>query len=445
MKKLLAWLNERRQSCRMVFRSIKLAECKEWRLDGGRLEHTTGGFFSVGGLMAEAVDKSFGTVVQPIIFQPEIGILGFVVRETAASSLEYEWLLQAKAEPGNQERVQLAPTVQATYSNYTRLHGGAKTHYLSYFTGARETKTLSDSLQSEQGTRFAVKFNRNMVQYVDDRIEYRSEMFRWTSSTELKQALLEDYAINTDARSVIAAAPWALVAAYGGPFAGNDAPTSFRALCRASYCADVDAAFHGTAVAMLEAARSQLDLNVRLCDLEELPNWTRHEDGIDSAVSGGEFTVGYYAVEAPERETSAWDQPLLKSLSVGEVVLVTQVRAGMLRVLLNLSFEAGLTGGVEFGPSYQTETRSEAMRQLKAHVDTKGSEPELSVLQSDEGGRFMKSHARYSLILLPESNEVADATHGLWVTLSELEQLCRTPKLLTNEARSCVSLLLAIA
>ena len=445
MTKLLAWLKERRQNCSMAFRPIELAKSNEWRLDAGRLVHKTGGFFSVGGITAEAKDASFGKVSQPIIFQPEIGILGFVIRETMDGSAAYEWLVQAKAEPGNQDHVQLAPSVQATYSNYTRLHGGAKTHYLSYFTGAREAETLSDSLQSEQGTRFAGKFNRNIVQCVEERLEYRSDMFCWTSSHELKQALLADYAVNTDARSVIATAPWSLLAAQGVPFADEDAPTPFRALCCTSYSADVGAGFIQKATKLLDEARARFGLKAQPCALEALPDWTCWAEGINSGAPDVEFSVQYYAVEAPEREAPAWDQPLLQSQAIGEILLVAQVHGGALRVLLNFSYEVGLTGGVEFGPSYQSGNRSAAMASMKAFLDANIIAPQLTILQSDEGGRFMKCRSRYSVVLLDEGDETPDTKQGLWVTLAELEQLCCTPKLLTNEARSCVSLLLGLA
>ena len=35
-----------------------------------------------------------------------------------------KYLLQAKVEPGNINKIQISPTVQATRSNYLRIHGG---------------------------------------------------------------------------------------------------------------------------------------------------------------------------------------------------------------------------------------------------------------------------------------------------------------------------------
>jgi oxidase EvaA len=46
---------------------------------------------------------------------------------------EYKYLLQAKLEPGNINNLQLSPTVQATESNYRRVHGGKKTPFSNIF------------------------------------------------------------------------------------------------------------------------------------------------------------------------------------------------------------------------------------------------------------------------------------------------------------------------
>ena len=59
---------------------------------------------------------------QPIYTQPEGGILGLVARETPDRGVEF--LLYAKAEPGNIGVLQLCPSVQSTWSNIRRAHGG---------------------------------------------------------------------------------------------------------------------------------------------------------------------------------------------------------------------------------------------------------------------------------------------------------------------------------
>src|SRR5690349_14894378 len=67
---------------------------------------------------------------QPIINQPEVGILGILAKEFDGVP---HFLMQAKVEPGNPRPLMLSPTVQATRSNYTQVHKGAQVKYLEYF------------------------------------------------------------------------------------------------------------------------------------------------------------------------------------------------------------------------------------------------------------------------------------------------------------------------
>mgnify|MGYP000674128209 CR=1 FL=1 len=76
--------------------------------------------------------------------------------------------MQAKIEPGNLNIVQLSPTLQATRSNYTRVHGGKSPNYLEYFNGEKEVYVLVDQLQSEQGARFLHKRNRNIIVEINE-------------------------------------------------------------------------------------------------------------------------------------------------------------------------------------------------------------------------------------------------------------------------------------
>ena len=41
--------------------------------------------------------------------------------------------MQAKIEPGNINKIQLSPTIQATKSNFTQKHGGRKTELFGIF------------------------------------------------------------------------------------------------------------------------------------------------------------------------------------------------------------------------------------------------------------------------------------------------------------------------
>lgn len=109
----------------MVVREICWLDSGQWVLQNGGLRHRTGGFFSV--VNAQARFGGRVTLRQPLIHQPEIGILGFLAQHREGGM---DLLVQAKPEPGNVGLVQLAPSVQATRSNYLRLHQGKPTPWL---------------------------------------------------------------------------------------------------------------------------------------------------------------------------------------------------------------------------------------------------------------------------------------------------------------------------
>lgn len=437
---MISWLEKQRQRSEMTSRPIAFADSQEWTIQDGMLVHATGGFFRVEGLKGRFRALELSELQQPIINQPEIGILGFLVCRRDGG---VRWLLQSKNEPGNVGAAQLAPSVQATFSNYMRKHGGAPTFYLDHFLGAEGY--LSDSLQSEQGTRFLTKFNRNAVVEVPEEAALASNNFGWCSTSDLKDILLTDYAINTDARSVIATAPWSLLSEGAELFSGERAEACFGNRLAASYRHAGRENLPDLMGGLLAAIRADIAIDIEACGLDELDGWIIGNDKICSQMDDRELVVEHYEVSAPDRERTHWDQPLFRSLDIDKVQLFCQQRDSLLRFLLRPAIEAGLTEGVEIGATYKKETAALAPDWLRELVHSARGTARLSVEQSDEGGRFMESRCRYGIVELPADVHVPDDQWNIWVTLSELEALCRTPKLLTNEARSVVSVLLGLA
>jgi oxidase EvaA len=155
------WLRQRTDANRFRVDPVPFADLTDWSFGPcGNLVHHSGRFFRVEGLHIVASEGPFAEWEQPIIVQPEIGILGILVKEFDGVP---HFLMQAKMEPGNCNLVQLSPTVQATRSNYTAVHQGARVKYLDHFIGRRRGRILVDVLQSEHGAWFFHKANRNMI------------------------------------------------------------------------------------------------------------------------------------------------------------------------------------------------------------------------------------------------------------------------------------------
>lgn len=69
-----------------------------------------------------------------------------------------------------------------------------------------------------------------------------------------------------------------------------------------------------------------------------------------------------------------------------------------------------------------------------------------SIFQTDEGGRFFQIRHQYEIIFLDDlTARYLTEKNGIWVSLGELEKLCRQSKVTTNELRTCVSLILSFA
>ena len=127
---ILLWLEERKNNLEVRLDRISLSECEPWYYDteGGTIRNKQGTFFQIIGIRHT---KNNGEITeQPIILQEEIGFLGIICCKIRGV---WHYLMQAKIEPGNVNHVQLSPTLQATKSNFTRQHGGARPAFLEYF------------------------------------------------------------------------------------------------------------------------------------------------------------------------------------------------------------------------------------------------------------------------------------------------------------------------
>ena len=437
------WLERFRLGHPLHVSEVGLSQCQRWYLGNGVLKHETGGFFSVVGYRFLGGAPYLGGFEQPMIDQPEVGILGFVVRPGVDG---WQWLLHAKTEPGNVGGTQVGPTVQATYSNYMQLHGGRATQMLELFVEpGTVVRCLTDVEQSEQGDRFLGKYNRNMVVEVQGghRLPTAGQ-WHWFLPSAIKEALHQDFAINTDARSVLFCSDWIalLEAGESEPFARWRKQGGFgESLWNSWHLAD------GQMEAMqaqerLQDARSLMPHRSLLLGVDELCGWRMDERGLQAEDKQRDPVLRFYAIDAPGREVEQWCQPLMANRAVGRVVLLCAHVEGILRFWLNISFEPGLTEGAQWGPTFVSGAGHGVASGVLQSIEGDGIQLHARVMQSDEGGRFMNSVASYEV--LEVSEKIAQrldtsGKDGAWISL---KQLSRLKGMLTNEMRSVASLLL---
>ncbi|MGW1054728.1 NDP-hexose 2,3-dehydratase family protein [Streptomyces sp. NPDC002521] len=421
------WLDERRRRHSQDVRHTTFAELSGWHFaaDTGDLEHRSGRFFAVRGIR---VRTDFGPVPewsQPIIRQPEIGILGVAVREINGV---LHCLMQAKTEPGNVNGVQLSPTVQATKSNYTRVHGGSPVPYLDCFREprARGHRVLADVLQSEQGSWFFCKRNRNMIVEVGPEVE-AGEDFCWLTLRQVNALLHYENLVNMDARTVLSCLPdW------------HHGTVPARAL-------HSDVAVRS----WITTQQSERDVSAELLPLREIEGrgWYRTEDRI-SHERGLFFSIVPVHVVSNRREVASWSQPLLEPHGTGVAAMLVRRIDGVPHCLVHARVEPGYLDVVELGPTVQCTPEN------YAHLPPAGRPRFLDLVEaarphrilfdtvlSEEGGRFLHAQNRYLIVEVDDDVPVEVPEDYQWLTLHQLGELLKYSHYLNVQARTLVAAL----
>ncbi|MEU1185464.1 NDP-hexose 2,3-dehydratase family protein [Streptomyces sp. NPDC005820] len=421
-----AWLDERRRANTFRVDRIPFAELDGWSFaEGtGNLVHRSGRFFTVEGLhvVEEAApwgDGPYQEWHQPIIKQPEIGILGILAKEIDGV---LHFLMQAKMEPGNPNLLQLSPTVQATRSNYTKAHQGADVKYIEYFTSARRSRVVADSLQSEHGAWFYRKSNRNMIVEAVDEVPLLDD-FCWLTLGQIGELLHADNLINMDARTVLSCLP--------------HADTTPDALLS-------DAQL----LSWFTNERSRHHVRARRVPLADLPGWKRGVDAI-AHEEGRYFHVVAVAAQAGNREVTRWTQPLIEPVGRGVTAFLTRGFGGVQHVLVHARVEGGLLDTVELAPTvqytpenYDGLTAAERPAFLDSVLAADPSRVRYEAVHSEEGGRFLNAESRYLLVEATEKEAPQDPPAGYaWVTPAQLTSLTRHGHYLNVQARTLLACL----
>ena len=257
----------------MVVKEIPFSELSGWNFDQttSNLAHETGRFFSIEGLDVQVKTNVDFNWQQPIIHQPEIGILGFL---TCVDNGVRKFLVQAKMEPGNVHQIQISPTVQATYSNYSGVHRGKIPPYLEYFQDSKNHAVICDRLQSEQGARFYKKRNRNMIVEINYEPHLLDD-FYWLSYCELKKLFAIDNLINMDARSVLSNFyEHHAESSLTGIEPSNCSLPDFRQLLKASLSPKSRSQHTAVEVlSIIDGIVSRWNLSATLMPLRDVSNW----------------------------------------------------------------------------------------------------------------------------------------------------------------------------
>lgn len=429
------WLADRRGTDRYRVDRIRLDELTGWHTDPvtGNLVHDTGRFFTVEGLRLETGNHPDGGWSQPIMNQAEVGVLGIVSQEIGGV---LHLLMQAKMEPGNIGTIQLSPTVQATRSNYTGAHHGRRVRHIEHFVGPDQGRPLADVLQSEHGSWFLQKRNRNMVVEVAGEVAAGDD-FCWLTLGQLRRLLRRDNLVNMDSRTILACLPLCVPEPGGDPF--RDALVRSMATDAPGYHRLPDVAHWLTEV------RAGNDLRRWQVPLRTVERWVRGPDAIRHE-GGGYFEVIAVDVRATGREVVRWSQPMFAPRAQAVAAFLVKRFGDVLHLLVHARVEAGAAFIAELAPTVQCDpaTYSDARPEhrppfLDLVLDADPAAIRLDVVQSEEGGRLYRAGIR-NLVVEVDDDFPADVLDDFcWMTVRQLSQLVKHGNYLNVEARGLLA------
>lgn len=452
------WFHQRQESHRFVIEEIPFRDLVKWSFDSetGNLRHDSGKFFSIEGIRVLTNYGSVASWTQPIINQPEIGILGIITKKI--DGVLY-FLMQAKMEPGNINMIQLAPTLQATRSNFTRVHQGKTPPYLEYFLDKSNSKTLLNVLQSEQGARFLRKRNQNIIIEVAGDVPVLDN-FCWLTLGQIHRIIQTDNIVNMDTRTVLSCI------SFGDSSLANRQVSNLISAIRRSMdtsairnnqklytnyliasALDTQNHLHTTdeIISWFTDLKVKYELEVESVPLNDVRNWTKTEMDIHHD-KNKYFSVIACRVEADNREVTSWTQPLVKTRESGIVAMLIKCINGVYHFLVQAKVEPGNFDTLEMAPTVQCITGSYndvSPESLPPYLDYVLNAPKeqvrFSTLQSEEGGRFFREENHNIIIEVEDDFSMKIPENYIWMTMSQIKNFIKYNNFVNVQCRCLVA------
>ncbi len=441
MEELLAWVRERNETIAVEIHKNRLEDSGFWFYDReeGCIRNQNRSFFTITGYRQARTDGS--AVSQPIILQQEIGYLGILCRELGGIM---HFLMQAKIEPGNVNKIQISPTIQATKSNFTQKHGGAKPAYLDYFLNASQYEVVVDQIQSEQSSRFYKKRNRNIIIRVEEEVPLHPS-HRWMTLGQIKRLMREDNLVNMDTRTVLSCIPFSMLKLSDAQMEEIVDKFTDKPMAQS--------VFRGEKEYKLPQVYQYIN-NYKMfpketsefLPLHELKDW-HMKDGEYVCKKSYPFKVVFCDISIEGREVKHWSQPLFEAMGIATFGLICCEEGGVLKFVVRAMPELGCFDSIELGPTVQREAvpitsgEENAMDYFFTQCLKGGERVIFDHLLSEEGGRFYQEQNRNVLIRL-KREELPPLPEGYFLLdYKTLNELVQVNNILNIQLRNLLSLL----
>ncbi|MBD1167808.1 NDP-hexose 2,3-dehydratase family protein [Pelagibacterales bacterium SAG-MED06] len=408
--KISSKINKIKKNIYFKKKQIKLKDAKYWEFEDA-ISHKSNKFFQIYGYY---INKNFPKIkkfYQPLISQKEIGYL--VIFQAKLKNKNF-FLLQLKAEPGNKNIIQLSPTIQATKSNYTRVHGGKKTKYLKY-TYKKENFLLNIN-QPEQGSKYLNKFNKNMI-IKTNKIKNLPENFIWIEKNELVKLSNINNLLNMDTLSVLSC--------Y---LKKNNIDKPINTLKKIN---DKYLNF-----------KEKYFIKLKKVPLTKMKNWT-YDNYKYFDKKNVFFKINAFKIKTDLREISHWSQPLISDYNHGLNVLFVKKNRGTLNYLCQLVQEVG------YDIPHFTSTimlkncihkNNDLIKSFIKKNNIKINKKVIDVNNSDEGGRFNNNQTKNIVYEINGSINKLEKLNYIWISYNQMIELLKK-KLLTIELRNLFGVL----
>jgi oxidase EvaA len=431
---LRTWIKDSNKRIKVELKKVPLNQLRKWNKSPLRISHESGHFFSIEGLRISGVIKEKNiSWDQPIINQPEHGYLGIIVREFDGV---LHFLLQAKIEPGNVNKVQLSPTIQATKSNFSRVHQGKIPAYLEVFQDPDPQSVLVDQLQTEQGSRFLKKRNRNVIIF-SNTAEAIDDRFKWFTMWQIQQLMRENNLVNMDTRTVLSCMPFEFSQEHLVNVEAVDVEklVAFNRLFSSN-------GFNSTEFILNWLTKKKLDCNIEVesIPLAEMKEWKMNLNGIVHRKNKFFKVIGV-EVAIENREVTSWSQPMIEPCEKGLIALGFCYINEIPHFLVRAKFEIGSFDKIEFAPSIQTSF-SNLNEDDKWVLDQfKKGDKVFSVYQSEEGGRFYHEENLNELYEIPYVDLEGYDSNFQWMTYRQIHHMMRFSGIVNIQLRTILSLI----
>ena len=427
---LLKRIAEKNREIKVEMKKTELSDCGNWYYDEskGEIRNYDGSFFQIKGI--QKYEGGQAVMEQPVIIQNEIGYLG-IIRKKISGEMHY--LMQYKIEPGNINKIQISPTIQATKSNFTQKHGGRKPAYLEYFVNAEKYKIIVDQIQSEQSSRFLAKRNRNIIIEIDEDIEVLSS-HDWMTLKQIKELMRYDNLVNMDTRTVLSCLP-----VYENEYLNEITDESFKRSVIGDGKNRLPEIYR-----YINNYKMFEDAEKRLVPLYSLKSWEM-KNGEFVCKEPYSFKVVFCDIEIEGREVKHWTQPLFEASGIATFGLMTRIHNGAYEFLVRAMPEIGCFDKIELGPTVQREyVHNIELNEVDRLFDDKLKRKEgvvFDTLLSEEGGRFYHEQNRNVIMRISEEDLTKLPEGYFWVDYKTLNMLVQVNNCLNIQLRNLLSVL----